>query len=80
MDKEFELVGTLLGLAIYNGVILDVQFPRVLYKKLHDEAVSCQDLAEIEPEIARSLQVSRQSASRYDMTCRAWVMGRGGGE
>ncbi|XP_071818904.1 probable E3 ubiquitin-protein ligase HECTD2 [Apostichopus japonicus] len=56
LDKEFELVGTLLGLAIYNGVILDVQFPRVLYKNLHNETVSCQDLAEIEPALAKSLQ------------------------
>jgi hypothetical protein len=31
---EFELVGLLLGLAIYNGVILDVKLPLVLYKKL----------------------------------------------
>lgn len=27
-------VGIILGLAIYNGVILDVQFPLVVYKKL----------------------------------------------
>lgn len=25
--REFELVGTLLGLAIYNGIILDIRFP-----------------------------------------------------
>lgn len=56
LDDEFELVGTLLGLAIYNGVILDVQFPKTLYKKLHNESVNCQDLAEIEPVIASSLQ------------------------
>ena len=33
-DVEFRLVGMVLGLAIYNGVILDVHFPLVVYKKL----------------------------------------------
>jgi hypothetical protein len=28
--REFELIGTILGLAIYNGVILDVHFPPVV--------------------------------------------------
>lgn len=34
LESEYELVGSVLGLAIYNGVILDVHFPPVLYKKL----------------------------------------------
>ena len=34
MESEFELVGIVIGLAIYNGVILDVHFPLVVYKKL----------------------------------------------
>jgi ubiquitin-protein ligase E3 A len=29
-------VGTVLGLAIYNGVLLDVRFPMAVYKKLLD--------------------------------------------
>jgi ubiquitin-protein ligase E3 A len=28
---KFELIGIILGLAIYNGVILDVHFPMVVY-------------------------------------------------
>lgn len=31
---QFELIGIILGLALYNQIILDVQFPLVLYKKL----------------------------------------------
>ena len=31
---ELELIGKILGLAIYNGIILDLQFPSVVYKKL----------------------------------------------
>lgn len=34
LESEYELVGSVLGLAIYNGVILDVHFPPVVYKKL----------------------------------------------
>ena len=32
-EREFELIGILLGVAIYNGVILDLRFPHVVYKK-----------------------------------------------
>ena len=62
---RFEFVGMLLGLAIYNSVLLDIKFPRALYRKLLDkfqpdeEDLSPQvllDLAEIEPEIAKGLQ------------------------
>lgn len=34
---QFELIGSLIGLAIYNSVILDVNFPLILYKKLKNE-------------------------------------------
>ena len=33
-----ERQGTVLGLAIYNNIILDVHFPVVLYKKLLGDA------------------------------------------
>lgn len=31
---EFKMVGRIIGLAVYNGVILDIHFPPVFYKKL----------------------------------------------
>lgn len=31
---KFELIGIILGLAIFNGVILDVHLPLAVYKKL----------------------------------------------
>ena len=31
---KYELIGTILGLAIFNGVILDIKFPLSVYKKL----------------------------------------------
>ena len=33
-DAQFTLIGLVFGLAIYNGIILDVSFPSVLYRKL----------------------------------------------
>ena len=34
VEAEYRLVGSVLGLAIYNGVILDLHFPPIVYKKL----------------------------------------------
>ncbi|EFJ51258.1 hypothetical protein VOLCADRAFT_57484, partial [Volvox carteri f. nagariensis] len=53
MELEFELVGILIGLAIYNSHILEFQFPSVLYKKLMGATVA--DLRELAPEVASSL-------------------------
>ena len=55
-EKEFELVGILLGLAIYNGIILDVHFPLVIYKKLQGEKLGLKDLMNIQPSLTKSLQ------------------------
>lgn len=33
-DTEYELAGILVGLAVYNQVVLDIHLPRVAYKKL----------------------------------------------
>lgn len=32
--REYNLVGVLMGLAVYNAIILDIRFPLVCYKKL----------------------------------------------
>ena len=52
---EFSLVGTLLGLAIYNGVILDVKFPQIVYKKLMNHKPTLSDLLEAFPVHGNSL-------------------------
>lgn len=39
---NFELIGTLIGLAIYNSVLLELALPRVVYKKLLDNEVCLQ--------------------------------------
>jgi len=53
---EFQLIGMLLGLAIYNGVILDVHFPRVLYRKLMGISYTLQDLKDTNPSVAIGLE------------------------
>ena len=54
--KEYNLIGRLFGLAIYNGVILDVNFPRAMYKKMLAYAPDMSDLHQIDPQLARGLE------------------------
>jgi ubiquitin-protein ligase E3 A len=42
-------------LAIYNDVLLDIKFPRVIYKKLLGEPCLLEDLQEFDPEMYRTL-------------------------
>ena len=53
---NFELIGLLTGLAIYNDIILDVPFPLAAYKKLLFQKPNFDDLREWQPEIAQSLE------------------------
>ncbi len=53
---NFELIGILMGLAIYNNIILDVSFPMAIYKLLLFEEPDFDDLREWQPEIAQSLE------------------------
>lgn len=43
------------GIAFYNSIILNLNFPIVFYKKLLDEEINLQDLQQIEPELYISL-------------------------
>jgi hypothetical protein len=55
-QAQWRLVGTLLGLAIYNGVILELHLPRAFYKKLLGTPVGLTDLEAFEPVVGRSLR------------------------
>ena len=55
-EREFELIGIILGAAIYNGVILDARFPHVVYKKLMGQPVGFADLKIAFPPLARGFQ------------------------
>ena len=52
---KFELIGSLCGLAIYNGVLLPVRWPLPLLRVVTDGQPDLADLATWQPEIARSL-------------------------
>lgn len=52
----FEFIGILLGLAIYNGIILDIHFPLLVYKKLLGFPVVLDDLKEMQPTLCSGLE------------------------
>lgn len=53
---QFELLGSLVGLAIYNNVILNVAFPLCVYRKLLEQPMRLGDLLELKPALAKGLQ------------------------
>lgn len=74
--REYNLIGVLMGLAVYNSIILDLHFPSICYRKLLTPPVvpagrespvgivpnpSLDDLSEIMPDVAQSLKVLKHS-------------------
>lgn len=49
------LIGLVLGLAIYNAVLLDFPLPIALYRKLLGQATGLRDLADMDPTLGKSL-------------------------
>ena len=47
-DEGYYLVGILVGLAVYNSVLLDVHFPQAIYRKLLGESLGFEDLVDVE--------------------------------
>ncbi|CAG0881653.1 unnamed protein product [Cyprideis torosa] len=54
-DRQYTLIGIIFGLAIYNNVILNVNFPRVVYKKLMGRRGTFHDLKDYNPTLYQSL-------------------------
>ena len=48
-DGQFTLIGIVLGLAIYNNIILDIHFPMVVYRKLVGKKGTFDDLKDSHP-------------------------------
>jgi hypothetical protein len=65
--NEFELVGLLLGVAIYNSIIIDLQMPSAVYKKLKNEKMTLTDLEELEPSLAQGLKRYKHLFTLYIM-------------
>ncbi|KAH8379519.1 hypothetical protein KR009_005412, partial [Drosophila setifemur] len=53
---QFTLIGIIIGLAIYNNVILAVNFPMVVYRKLMGYCGTFADLSDWSPTLHKSLQ------------------------
>ncbi|PRP79060.1 putative E3 ubiquitin-protein ligase HERC4-like isoform 2 [Planoprotostelium fungivorum] len=53
--NRYGFAGIILGLALYNSVLLDVKFPRWLYKRLLNEPPTLTDLKETIPSLGYSL-------------------------
>ena len=56
MPLNFELVGTLMGIAMYNDCHIEVPLVSVIYKFLLGGKPDFEDLAHWQPEIARSFE------------------------
>jgi hypothetical protein len=56
---NFELIGVLMGLAIFNSVLIEFPFPQACFKKLLDYPLTFEDIKEWQPEIAQSLEFIR---------------------
>lgn len=54
-EAQFTLIGIVLGLAIYNNIILPVNFPMVVYRKLMGIKGSFADLSDWNPQLHQSL-------------------------
>jgi E3 ubiquitin-protein ligase HECTD2 len=55
-DGEYRLVGMVLGLAIYNSTILEVNLASAVYKMLLGYPVTLADVKQLHPSLARGLQ------------------------
>ncbi|KPJ20414.1 Ubiquitin-protein ligase E3A [Papilio machaon] len=55
-EAQFTLIGIVLGLAIYNNIILAVNFPMVVYRKLMGRKGSFEDLADWNPSLYNGLK------------------------
>ena len=52
-EAEFLLLGLVVGLAIYNGVLLDFPLPLALYRKILGQEVKLRDLEDMQPTLGR---------------------------
>ena len=67
---NFELIGTLIAIAIYNSVLLDLPLPHVVYKKLLDELVNLEDIREFDPQMYTTFSniLKSDNVSAMDLT------------
>ena len=52
----FNIIGTIISIAIYNSIILPIRFPLLLYKKILHYEIGLNDIIEINPELYNSFR------------------------
>jgi ubiquitin-protein ligase E3 A len=50
---DFRLLGVVLGLAIYNNVLLDFPLPIALYRKICGHEIGLMDLEQFQPTVGK---------------------------
>ncbi|KAJ1812025.1 hypothetical protein LPJ75_003860, partial [Coemansia sp. RSA 2598] len=71
--EEIRLTGQLIGLAVYNAVILDIHLPPAMYKKLLGVPVTRDDLRDVDPALHHGLmQLLRLSAEDLEFLDRTF--------
>ena len=77
-DIEYHLIGKIIGLAIYNQVILDINFPLVAFKKLLNIEPTFEDLKDLDPQLYKSLNIllehDESGGTVEDIFCRSFVV------
>jgi ubiquitin-protein ligase E3 A len=63
-EAYFEILGTIVAVAVYNDFTLPIRFPLLLYKKLLEKEIVLSDLAELEEQVVSSLSGIRAMAAR----------------
>ena len=61
---KYELIGIILGLAIFNKMILDIKFPMVIYKKLLGRKVGLEDMKECDIELYNNLKFLKETKDK----------------
>ncbi|KAI8929326.1 hypothetical protein BC831DRAFT_444044 [Entophlyctis helioformis] len=72
---QFQLVGIIVGLSLYNTTILDVQLPLACFKKLLNVPVGLEDLKVLQPSLGRGLQqlLDYEADDVEEVFCRTFV-------
>lgn len=67
--KFYFLVGVIVGMAIYNSMILDIKFPLLVYNKLMDQKLTIDDFIQIEPTTGGQLKklLKTTNVEKYDI-------------
>jgi E3 ubiquitin-protein ligase HERC4 len=77
---NFELVGTLMGIAMYNNMFVDIPIAPACYKQILGQKPDLSDMAKWQPDVAKSLQYildydeAKEGKPLEDVVCRTFTV------